>query len=161
LRIEADPAVREVVAVGVVRTTDDVLRPIGAIEYSGPKLDKLPLEQHVPQSAFPTLLGVTLPELERHMPVDIRATGLPEIGHREPPRMAFDVKPAGDRLWVLPTLVYGDPPRSRVDGNNLVHLEGALPIRDLDAERKLIHRLRDELNLVPGRRVELSGKEAS
>jgi superfamily II DNA or RNA helicase len=161
LRIEADPAVREVVAVGVVRTTDDVLRPIGAIDYSGPRLDKLPLEQHVPQSAFPTLLGRTLPELERHMPIDIRATGLPEIGHREPPRMAFDVKPDGDRLWVFPTLVYGDPPRARVDGNNLVHLEGALPIRDLDAERKLIHRLRDEINLVPGRRVELSGKEAS
>jgi SNF2 family DNA or RNA helicase len=75
--------------------------------------------------------------------------------------MAFDVKPDGDRLWVLPTLVYGDPPRARVDANNLVHLDGALPIRDLDAERKLIHRLRDELNLVPGRRVELSGKEAS
>src|SRR4029077_13442682 len=46
------------------------------------------------------------------------------------------------------------------DGNSLVHLEGALPIRDQDAERRLTHRLRDELNLVPGRRVELTGREA-
>jgi hypothetical protein len=66
----------------------------------------------------------------------------------------------GDRLRVMPTLVYGDPPRARVAGNALVHIEGALPIRDQDAERKLTHRLRDELNLVPGRRVEVLGKEA-
>jgi SNF2 family DNA or RNA helicase len=41
-----------------------------------------------------------------------------------------------------------------------VHITGALPIRDEDAERRLVHRLRDELNLVPGRRVELVGREA-
>jgi superfamily II DNA or RNA helicase len=160
VRIEADPAVREVVAVGVVRTTDDMLRPIGEVELSGPRLDKLPQVLHVPQASFPTLIGVTLPELAQRIAVEIRATGLPRMGGREPPRMDFDVKPDGDRLRVLPTLVYGDPPRARVDGNGLVHLNGALPIRDLDEERKLIHRLRDELNLVPGRRVELTGKEA-
>jgi SNF2 family DNA or RNA helicase len=74
--------------------------------------------------------------------------------------MAFEVEQDGDRLRVMPTLVYGDPPRARVDGQTLAHINGALPIRDQDAERKLTHRLRDELNLVPGRRVELLGKEA-
>jgi len=66
----------------------------------------------------------------------------------------------GDTLTVFPTLVYGDPPRARVDGRTLVHLNGALPIRDEDAERRLVHRLRDELNLVPGRRVDVVGREA-
>ena len=35
-----------------------------------------------------------------------------------------------------------------------------MPIRDEDSERRLVHRLRDELNLVPGRRVEVVGREA-
>jgi superfamily II DNA or RNA helicase len=160
VRIEADPSVREVVAVGVVRTKHDVLRPIGAVDLSGPRLDKLPQVFDIPRSAFPDLIGTTLPQLAQRIQIDVRATGLPTIGTREQPRMAFDVEQDGDRLHVMPTLVYGDPPRARVDSNGLVHLEGALPIRDQDAERKLTHRLRDELNLVPGRRVELTGKEA-
>ncbi|HMG57228.1 MAG TPA: DEAD/DEAH box helicase [Kofleriaceae bacterium] len=160
VRIEADPAVREVVAVGVVRTTDGVLRPIGAVDLSGPRLDKLPQVFNVPQAAFPELIGSTLPGLAQRISVEVRTTRLPKVGGREPPRMAFDVEQDGDRLRVMPTLIYGDPPRARVDGNSLVHLEGALPIRDVDAERQLTHRLRDALNLVPGRRVELTGKEA-
>jgi hypothetical protein len=158
--IEADPSVREVVAVGVVRTRDDVLRPIGAVDLSGPRLEKLPQVFHIPPSAFPDLIGTMLPQLAQRIQVDIRATGLPKIGTREQPRMAFDVEQDGDRLRVMPTLVYGDPPRARVNGSTLQHIEGALPIRDQDEERKLTHRLRDELNLVPGRRVELMGKEA-
>ena len=160
VRIEADPSVREVVAVGVVRTRDDVLRPIGAVDLSGPKLEKLPQIFDIPPSAYPDLIGKTLPALAQRILVDVRATRLPRIGTREQPRMAFDVEQDGDRLRVMPTLVYGDPPRARVDANALVHIEGALPIRDQDAERKLTHRLRDELNLVPGRRVEVLGKEA-
>jgi superfamily II DNA or RNA helicase len=160
VRIEADPSVREVVAVGVVRTRDNVLRPIGAVDLTGPRLEKLPQVFDIPRSAFPDLLGKTLPALAQRIQIDIRATGLPKMGAREQPRMAFDVEQDGDRLRVMPTLVYGDPPRARVDGSTLVHLDGALPIRDQDAERKLTHRLRDELNLVAGRRVELAGKEA-
>ena len=160
VRIEADPSVREVVAVGVVRTRDNVLRPIGEVDLSGPKLEKLPQVFDIPRSAFPDLIGTMLPQLAQRIEVDIRAKSLPTMGAREQPRMAFDVEQDGDRLRVMPTLVYGDPPRARVDGNTLVHLEGALPIRDQDAERKLTHRLRDELNLVPGRRVELLGREA-
>jgi superfamily II DNA or RNA helicase len=159
-RIEADPAVREVVAVGVVRTFDDVLRPIGAVDLSGPRLDKLPQVFDVPRAALPELIGKTLPTLAQRISIEVRATGLPKVGNREPPRMAFDVEQDGDRLRVMPTLVYGDPPYARIDGNTVVHLGGALPIRDLDTERQLTHRLRDALNLVPGRRVELTGKEA-
>jgi superfamily II DNA or RNA helicase len=160
VRIEADPAVREVVAIGVVRTRDNLLRPIGDVDLSGPRLEKLPQSFFVPRSAFPDLLGTMLPQFAQRIEVDVRATNLPTVGIRETPRMDFEVEQDGDRLRVLPKLVYGDPPRARVDGNQLVHIEGSLPIRDHDAERKLTHRLRDELNLVPGRRVELLGREA-
>ena len=159
-RIAADPTIREVIAVGVVRTRDDVLRPIGAVDLSGPKLEKLPQVFDIPPSAFPDLIGKMLPPLAQRITIDIRAKSLPKMGAREQPRMAFDVEQDGDRLRVMPTLVYGDPPRARVDGTHLTHIEGALPIRDQDAERKLTHRLRDELNLVPGRKVEVLGKEA-
>jgi superfamily II DNA or RNA helicase len=160
VRIEADRLVREVIAVGVVRTTDDMLRPIGAVDLAGPRMEKLPLIYEVPRRALPELIGKTLPQLAQRMDVEIRARALPQMGKKEPPRMAFDVTQDGDRLIVMPTLVYGDPPRARVDAGKLVHLEGKLPVRDEDAERKLLHRLRDELNLAPGRRVELTGKEA-
>jgi superfamily II DNA or RNA helicase len=160
VRIEADRGVREVVALGVVRTTDDVLRPVGAVDLTGARLEKLPQVFTVPRSAFPELIGKTLPALAARIDVDVRSKSLPQMGQREQPRMAFDVEQDGDRLLVFPTLVYGEPPRARVDGTTLVHIQGPLPVRDQDAERRLTHRLRDELNLVPGRRVELTGREA-
>ena len=160
VRIEADRGVREVVALGVVRTTDNVLRPVGAVDLTGARLEKLPQVFDVPRSAFPELIRHTLPALAARIDVDVRSNNLPQMGKREQPRMSFDVVQESDRLVVFPTLVYGDPPRARVDGTTLVHIDGALPIRDHDTERRLTHRLRDELNLVPGRRVELSGREA-
>jgi superfamily II DNA or RNA helicase len=160
VRIVRDPIVQEVVAVGVVRTFENQLRPIGAIDLAGPRLDKLPQSFDVPRNAFPELIGKTLPALSQRILVEVRTQALPKVGAREEPRMAFEVEQDGDRLHVFPTLVYGDPPRARVDGGRLVHITGALPVRDEDSERRLTHRLRDELNLVPGRRVELSGREA-
>ncbi|MDB4956562.1 MAG: SNF2-related protein [Myxococcales bacterium] len=160
VRIEPDPQVREVPAVGMVRMEGNILRPIGAVDLTGPRLEKLPQKFDVPRSALPELLGKTLPALAQRIEVDVRATGLPKVGNKEEPRMEFDAEQDGDRLIVMPRLVYGEPARARVDGQVLVHLNGALPIRDHDAERRLVHRLRDELNLVPGRRVEMTGREA-
>ena len=176
VKIQADPLVREVVAVGCVRTHDNALRPIGAIDLSGTRLDKLPQTFDVPRSAFPELIGTTLPALAKRIDVEVRAQSLPQLGGREEPRIAFDVEQDGDTLRVFPTMVYGDPPRARVDGGRLVYLAGAIPSdasgkpsakgpsvimrRDEDAERRLVHRLRDELNLALGRRVELTGREA-
>ncbi|CAN5864839.1 hypothetical protein BH11MYX2_BH11MYX2_25810 [soil metagenome] len=160
IRLMADRDVAEVVALGVVRTTDDVLRPIGAQDLTGSRMEKVPMQFDVGRNAFPELISKTLPGLAARIDVDVRSKSLPQLGNRETPRMTFEVEQQGDRLIVFPTLVYGDPPRTRVDGHALVHLNGSLPVRDHDAERRLVHRLRDELNLVPGRRVELSGREA-
>jgi superfamily II DNA or RNA helicase len=160
VRIEPDPIVRELAAPGVVRTIDNQLRPIGAVDLTGAKLEKLPQIFDVPRSGFGELIGKTLPQLAQRILVEVRAQSLPKIGQREQPRMSFEVEQDGDRLLVFPTLVYGDPVRARVDAGRLVHVSGSLPVRDEDAERRLIHRLRDELNLVPGRRVELTGREA-
>jgi hypothetical protein len=115
VRIEADSRVKEVVAIGVARTEDNVLRPIGAIDLSGPRLEKLPLSFDVPRNAFPELMGKTIPALAQRIEVTIRAHQLPKLGGREEPRMIFEVDHDGDRLVVMPALVYGDPPRQDED----------------------------------------------
>ncbi|MEO8553641.1 MAG: SNF2-related protein, partial [Kofleriaceae bacterium] len=160
VQIIRDPQIAEVVALGLIRTHDDVLRPIGAIDLAGARLENLPQSFTVGRTSLPELLAKTLPALAQRIEIDVRAKRLPKFGNREEPRMQMEVAQDGDTLTVFPTLVYGDPPRARVDGRTLVHLNGPLPIRDEDAERRLVHRLRDELNLVPGRRVELVGREA-
>ncbi len=160
VRIEPDSEITEVVAVGVVRV-GRVLRPIGAVDICGPRMEKLPQRYDVGPSGYADLTARMLPALAERMVVDVLTSKLPQLGSREQPRMSFDVKYDGDGLSVLPLLVYGDPPRARIDGNRLVHLGGAVPIRDPGAERELIFRLRDQLNMVPGRRVELAGRDAA
>jgi superfamily II DNA or RNA helicase len=160
VKIVRDPNVREVVAVGLVLTDDNTLRPIGAVDLGGTRFEKLPQSFDVPRAAIPELMGKTLPALSQRISVDVRAAALPQVGKKEQPRMQIDVEQDGDKLVVFPLLVYGDPVRARIDGRTFVHVAGELPIRDEDAERRLVHRLRDELNLVPGRRVELTGREA-
>jgi len=113
VRIDVDPIVRELAAVGVVRTTDDVLRPIGALDLAGAKLEKLPQIFDVPEAALPELIANTLPQLAQRIEVEIRTSSLPQVGAREQPRMQLDVHQDGERLSVFPTLVYGDPPRAR------------------------------------------------
>jgi SNF2 family DNA or RNA helicase len=61
---------------------------------------------------------------------------------------------------VLATLVYGDPPRARVDGGRLVHLDGPVPIRDEATEKRLLRQLQRELYLAPGVRAEFTAEEA-
>jgi len=67
----------------------------------------------------------------------------------------------GAGLTVLPTLVYGQPPTVRIDDGRMTHLGGAVPVRDEVAERRLVTKLRDELDLLPGRRASYDGPDAA
>ena len=102
-----------------------------------------------------TLVADVLPALASRMPVHVESERLPS-GRREPPRLAIETSRAGDGLSVLATLVYGDPPCARVDAGRLVHLRGPIPLRDEQAESRLVTRLRATLGLAPGHRVELA-----
>ncbi len=66
----------------------------------------------------------------------------------------------GEALDVLPTLVYGDPPVARVDAGRLVSLGGPVPLRDESEERRVVAQLAQELELMPGHRVRVSGAQA-
>jgi superfamily II DNA or RNA helicase len=159
LTIARDPAVDEVVSFGVVRV-GDVLRPVGETELGGGRLEKLPVVHDYGAAELTEVAATTLPALAARMPVDVRTDRLPPVGGAEIPRVVFDVVQRGETLSVMATVVYGDPPRARLDGDRLTHLGGELPLRDPQAERQLLYRLRDRLHLAPGRRVEVGGKDA-
>ena len=160
VRIEADPTLDEVVARGVARC-GAVLAPLAETALTGELLEKLPLERSVPRAGLGEIVSKILPDLEKSMPVTIRTRRLPGMARSGKPRVSMQLSQGGGHtLAVLPILVYGDPPQARIDNGKLVHLRGAIPVRDAVAEKRLIERLRDELNLVPNRRVELDGDAA-
>ena len=159
LRIDADPALDEVVAKRIGRA-GDTLRPLGHTELTGERLERLPLSRVFSRPELGELVGTVLPEIDKQIPVDIRTSRLPGRERSVRPRIALDIGHEEHTLSVLPTLVYGDPPVARIDGDRLVHLSGAVPKRDEAEERRLLARLRDELHLVPGRRVDFDGREA-
>ncbi len=160
LRIERDPAIEEVIGRGVVRVAG-VLRPIGEVELCGDLLDKLPRVRPFSTARFPELVNEVLPALEDKLSVRLESKKLPRRARALKPRVLLQLGHSGESsLSVVPLIVYGDPPQARIDDGRLVHLGGELPMRDEGAEKKLLARLRDELNLVPGRRVDFYGPDA-
>ncbi|MBC7793056.1 MAG: DEAD/DEAH box helicase, partial [Clostridia bacterium] len=79
---------------------------------------------------------------------------------RSRPRIRLETSREGASLSVLPTLVYGNPPNARIDGDRLVHLGGPVPVRDQTLERKLLRGLEAELGLAVGVRHRVAGAEA-
>lgn len=159
LSVEVNPDMDEILDRGVALSKGK-LRPLGAVDLSGPRLERLPLYKRVEEHEIGDLISRVLPEIERLVKVDIQSKRLPGRGGVEPPRISFDMSPQGHTLSVLPTIVYGDPANVRIDGDKVVHLRGDIPRRDVDAEKVLTAILREELNLVPGRLVHFDGNDA-
>jgi superfamily II DNA or RNA helicase len=159
LRLEKDPSVDEVVAMGVARL-GDTLRPLGETQSTGYLLERLPLATVFTRERQAELVAHVLPELESKLRVDVRTSRLPRVAKDVRPRIVFDLSHHGHTLSVLPTLVYGEPPLLRIDGDEAVALSDDVPIRRRDEERARLQELRDGLNLVTGRRIDLDGSEA-
>jgi superfamily II DNA or RNA helicase len=159
LRLDRDAAVTAVVAKGVVRC-GDVLHAIGEASTTGELLEKLPLVRRFSRAEAVDLVTTVLPELERKLDLVIATDKLPRPAAAARPRIEMDLSHQGHTLSVLPTLVYGDPIVARVDGDAIVAVGDQLPVRRPGEEREVLGRLRDELNLVPGRRVDFDGSEA-
>jgi superfamily II DNA or RNA helicase len=159
LRMEADPSITRVVAMGVA-LCGDTLRPLGETETTGERLERLPLSRSFARGDESELVTRVIPELQKRLIVTVTTAKLPHREITTRPRIAMDLSHQGHTLSVLPTLVYGDPPVLRVDGDQGILLGREVPVRRVEEERALLWRLRDELNLVPGRRVDLDGSEA-
>jgi hypothetical protein len=170
LTIQAAPGVREVVSAGValVADSDDgasetlTLQRLRETDLSGPWLQHLPQTRVFPQRELGTLTATVLPDLALRIEVDVRSRRLPRLVRDVAPRVVLELDHAGDGLSVLPTIVYGAPPFARVDDGRLVRvdLKGPVPVRDQAAERALIHKLRADLDLLPGHRTTYAGADA-
>lgn len=159
LKLEPDPEIRTVYGNGVVLVGSE-LRTLGQTGLSAREQEQLPHGRHYRYDEAGVLASEVLPALRRRIGVRVVTQRLPD-GRSEPPRACVYVDRQGDSLSVLPSVVYGDPPLARVDGQRLVLLgDGAVPLRDTDAELRVVRRLHRELGLEPGRRVELSGAGA-
>ncbi len=153
-----EPTIDEQLGAGLVRCGDEI-RELAPSRLTGREAEELARGRRFPAEALPELLADVLPELERRVPVRIETDALPET-ERVPPRLVLETGREGDRLSVLPLLVYGDPPTARVDAGRLVHLGGAVPIRDEAEEQRLADRLRKSLGLTPGHRTLLEAESA-
>lgn len=160
LVIEADPAVSEVVSPGIARAGNR-LHPFGAGARFGESWERLPFRRTYSRHEFGELVGTVLPELDRHISIDVKTARLPGRQARLAPWLRFEIHTEPEGTDVLAQIVYGNPPAARVDGDRLVHLDGAVPRRDEEAERRLSLRLRDELNLMVDRRVRFDAGDAA
>lgn len=111
------------------------------------------------------LVGQVLPAVRRRLPVAIDTPRLPgSVKIR--PRIHLATVREGDALEVLPTLVYGDPPIARVDGERMrligkgKHAPRELPVRNPRVEDLLRERLKDRFDLEVGVRKTLGPTEA-
>jgi len=159
VRVEKDPAVDSVIARGVARC-GDVLRPLGDTTLPGELWERLPLERLVGREQLAHFVMKILPDLEKQTRLTVVTKRLPGVGKKTPPRIEMELFQDKHALSVLPRLVYGRPIEARVDGNTLVHIQGPIPQRNEVEERRLATKLRDELNMVFGRRVHFDGEAA-
>jgi superfamily II DNA or RNA helicase len=156
--LEDDPEISEVFANGIARC-GDTLRPAAEPQLTGRELHDFAAGRHFGPAAINELVIEILPALRGRVAVDVRTSRLPAI-ERIPPRIAIETRLDGASLSVLAVLVYGDPPQARVDGGKLVHLQGAVPLRDERAEQRELRHLSARLGLAPGFASVVSGADA-
>ena len=141
---------------------DGVLRPEADVPLSGREFHALRGERIFGPDDVGELVGTVLPSLAKRVALDVRTERLPTSA-RERPRMALTLRRDGDNLYVLPGIVYGDPPVARVDteqDDRLVSLQGVVPLRDPEAEEALSKRFLQERGLHTGRGEELATESA-
>ena len=110
-----------------------------------------------------------LPALQKKMSIEVQTTRLPKVID-VPPRVVLQLDREGaETLSVVAKVVYGNPPVAQLNADNaqltsLVKHENNRPPdvvqRDTFAERSLMQKLRTELNLQPGRRIQFQGESA-
>jgi superfamily II DNA or RNA helicase len=158
LTVAADPRVRAVVAPGVALCDEDdgraTLHRLAETDMTGGWLQNLPVRRTFATAELGELVSTVLPDLARRTALEVRSRRIPPVARDIAPRAVLELNQVpGGGLTVLPALVYGSPPAARVDGAKLVYLRGPVPVRDVAAERRVLERLRAELELLPGRRT--------
>jgi SNF2 domain-containing protein/helicase-like protein len=156
--LEKDPRIESVVVPGVARSGERLL-VLGETDLSGASLERLPTSRSYGPREVSALVTEVLPALMKRVPVEVQTERLPKLTRSLRPSIALEVEQVGNTLSVLATLVYGK--NARIDNNHLVHLEGDVPIRDEDGEKRAVRRLKEQLDLAPGNRIIVNGAPAA
>jgi superfamily II DNA or RNA helicase len=164
LTIGPDPRLRAMVAPGVALCEDDgraSLNRLAETELTGIWLQNLPVQRTFRSADLGELLTVVLPDLARRTNLDVRSRRLPPVARDLKPRVVLQMDHLdGGQLTVLPTLVYGAPPVARIDNGKMIYLRGPVPLRDQAAEQRAVEKLREQLDLLPGRRTTFGAGDA-
>ncbi|MGQ4809841.1 hypothetical protein NKDENANG_03277 [Candidatus Entotheonellaceae bacterium PAL068K] len=148
LRLEPDASITEVFHNGVV-LCGDTLRPVGQSGLTARERDDLTQGRFFSLDVLTELVTEILPSLQKRVPIRVQTRRLPDTTV-ELPRVVIETHREGETLAVLPLLVYGDPPAARIEAGRFVHLRGAVPLRDVQAERQLRQRVQTALGLEIG-----------
>ncbi|WP_323137374.1 DEAD/DEAH box helicase [Paraliomyxa miuraensis] len=161
VQLEQDPAIEKTFKNGALLRSGK-LAPLSGHGLSEPHFRRLRKGWVFESDERGTLAGDLLPRWRRRLPVIVETDRLPQARTLRP-RLHLATARMGDELEVLATVVYGDPPVARVDGDRLTLLsqgEGeAAPIRNFGLEKEVLRQLR-ALELEPGVRRRLSASEA-
>lgn len=158
VQLEPDPRITEVFHNGAV-LCGDTLHPVGESGLTARERLDLPEGRFFSFDEMPELLNEVLPSLRKRLPVNIQTQRLPDTTVVTP-HVLLDLEDEAGGVSVRPTIVYGQPPVAQVTEGRLIHLQGAVPIRDPGAERQLERNLLADLGLRPDRKVRFAGEEA-
>ncbi len=150
----------EILAPGAARC-GNTMHPIGQRGICGDAMEKLPRLISYAHKDLAEFVADVLPQLERDNYVEMRTDILPSVSRFLEPRLVMNMVQDGSTVEVLPEIVYGNPPHVRIRNSRMVYIEGTIPARDIRAEKEMEATLRDDLNLVPGRKVSFNRREAS
>jgi superfamily II DNA or RNA helicase len=153
-----EPVVDESFANGLV-LLDGAVRPVGEPRLTGRERDELTRGRIYRSNEVATLVGEVLPSLRKRIALEVRTGHLPAES-RDEARPSVFCRRDGDRLYVLLRVVYGDPPKARVEDGRLVSLGSDVPLRDEAGERAVEERASRALGIPVGRGTELSTEEA-
>ncbi|MDP3274753.1 MAG: DEAD/DEAH box helicase [Deltaproteobacteria bacterium] len=135
--------------------SEGTLRPL-----SWPSQRALPWSERVARKDTAIMVSELLPTLEPHVVWQRGSAKLPALRTKDFPQILFELDHGRRLLSVVPWVVYGDPTRARIEGGRMVYVQGDVPVRDSAREVDLAHTLRDELGLIPGRKVTYEGADA-
>ena len=139
---------------------DDVLRVVTDGGLSRSELSQLEAGRVFAKSKVPGLMSTIVPRLRKSIKVIVDEKAAPKA-LKLTPTIRLETELRGRALSVLATLVYGEPPIARIDGDRMVPLkEGSVPLRNRRAEERVERTLFEKLRLQPGRRESFVDEEA-
>ena len=157
-RLEQNPAVTDVFANAIVLCGAS-LHALGDSPLNAREIEEFRVGRVTARDRVAELLTDLMPWLQERVPVHVATRKLPKVVSDVSPHVALETRRDGDRLVVLPSIVYGDPALARLDGDRITHLSGAVPLRHRETEQRLTQQL-EEIGLAPGRRSSLPAQDA-